>query len=209
MMSKLMRATAMAALLSWAVGLSAQQAPSAVSDAARAASEIVLLERKAAEARSQENWSELYESALKLHEQRPYVPSYMIEIIRASAAMGERQTAYEYMLKLQQSGLSYDMTRIPQTAEMRDSEAFQHINNLMLEANKPMGVGKDFLSLPGRPADIGDLAWDASRERFLSAAAARSAPAPAASALPTGASLTGLTLIVTVPTALPSVSLTV
>ncbi|MEJ2382901.1 MAG: hypothetical protein P8Y54_00730 [Xanthomonadales bacterium] len=167
MMSKLMRATAMVALLSWAVGLSAQQAPSAVSDAARAASEIVLLERKAAEARSQENWSELYESALKLHEQRPHVPSYMIEIIRASAAMGERQRAYEYMLKLQQSGLSYDMTRIPQTAEMRDSEAFQHINNLMLEANKPMGVGKDFLSLPGRPADIGDLAWDASRERFL------------------------------------------
>ena len=167
MIITLMRATAIAALLSWAVGLSAQQAPKASSDAAKAAQEIAMLERQAAQARSQENWTELFDASVKLHERRPHVPAYMLEVIRAAAAMGERQTAYEYMLKLQQSGLSYDMNQIPQTADMRDTEAYQHINNLMLEANQPVGFGKDFLSLPGAPADIGDLAWDGSRERFL------------------------------------------
>ena len=162
-----MRATVIAALLSWAMGLSAQEAPNATSEAAQTAQSIATLERQAAQARSQENWADLYTYSVQLHEQRPYVPAYMLEIIRAAAAMGERQTAYEYMLKLQQSGLSYDMNQIPQTADMRNSEAYQHINNLMLEANQPMGVGNDFLSLPGAPADIGDLAWDETRKRFL------------------------------------------
>jgi hypothetical protein len=162
-----LRAIAIAALLSWAAGLSAQQAPKPGADAVEVARNIAMLERKAAEARSQENWADLYTYSKQLHEQRPYVPAYMLEVIRATAAMDQRQTAYEYMLKLQQSGLSYDITEIPQTAEMRDTEAFQHINNLMLEANQPMGVGEDFLSLPGAPADIGDLVWDESRKRFL------------------------------------------
>ena len=162
-----LRAIAITALLSWAVGLSAQQAPKPGADAVEIARNIAMLERKAAEARSQENWADLYTYSKQLHEQRPYVPAYMLEVIRATAAMDQRQTAYEYMLKLQQSGLSYDITEIPQTAEMRDTEAFQHINNLMLEANQPMGVGEDFLSLPGAPADIGDLVWDESRKRFL------------------------------------------
>jgi len=126
-----------------------------------------MLERQAAEARSQENWTDLLNYGTQLHEQRPFVPAYMLEVIRAAAALGERQTAYEYMLKLQQSGLSYDMDQIPQTADMRGTEAYQHINNLMLEAGKPMGVATEFLSLPGAPADIGDLAWDESRQRFL------------------------------------------
>ena len=170
-MRALVRATAIAALLAWAAGLSAQQAPQAATDsfsgAAKTAERIAMLERQAAEARSQENWADLLKYSMQLHEQRRHVPAYILEVIRAAAAMGERQTAYEYMLKLQQSGLSYDMNAIPQTADMRDTEAYQHINNLMLEANQPVGVGKDFLSLPGAPADIGDLAWDESRKRFL------------------------------------------
>jgi len=161
------RAALLAALLSCTAVANAQalEPPTAAAPASR--EQIAALEQRASQARQQEDWSALLDAATQLHQQRPFVPAYMIEGVRAAAALGKRETAYHYMLKLQQSGLSYDMNQVPQTAPMRDTEAYQYINDLMIEAAQPMGEGREFLSLPGHPADIGDLAWDPSRQRFL------------------------------------------
>lgn len=161
------RAALLAALLSCAA-LANAQAPETTTAAAPASREqIAALEQRASQARQQEDWAALLDAANQLHQQRPFVPAYMVEGVRAAAALGKREAAYQYMLKLQQSGLSYDMNQVPQTAPMRDTEAYQYINDLMLEAAQPVGSGRDFLSLPGHPSDIGDLAWDETRQRFL------------------------------------------
>jgi hypothetical protein len=167
MTKRMTRAALAAFLLAWTAGLAAQQAAPQDPAAAQAPESTSSLERKAVAAREQENWADLYAYCLELHQRRPFVPGYMLELVRAAAAMGERQTAYQYMLKLQQSGMSYDLNDIPQTAPMRDAEAYQHINRLMIEAGKPMGAGREVLSLAVPPADIGDVAWDPSRGKFL------------------------------------------
>ena len=158
---------AFAALLLFAIAAQAQTQPSSAAQAPLTPQEIAALEQDMVRARSEEKWVELYRDALKLHRQRPYTPDYYMEIIRASAALDRRRTAYHFMLQMQQQGLSYDLTAIEETAGMAGTEAFQYMNQLMVEAGQPAGVGQALLDLPGSPADIGDLAWDPTRERFL------------------------------------------
>ena len=161
------RIAAFAALLLFAIAAQAQNQPSSAAQTPLTPQEIAALEQDMVRARSEEKWVELYRDALKLHQQRPYTPEYYVEIIRASAALDRRRTAYHFMLQMQQQGLSYDLTAIEETAGMADTEAFQYMNQLMVEAGQPAGEGQALLDLPGSPADIGDLAWDPTRERFL------------------------------------------
>ena len=162
------RAFALLMLLSGPAAIPAQAAATGGDEPAGVAQEdIAGLESKAAKARQEEDWSALYAASSGLHRQRPFEPAYMLDIIRAAGGLGQRQTVYTFMLKLQQAGLSYDIGQIPQTAFMSDTEAFQYINKLLVEAGQPAGEGESVLSIAGRPADIGDLAWDPTRERFL------------------------------------------
>lgn len=133
----------------------------------KAEESIASLEQRAAAARQEENWSRLYGTAVQLNKRLPFAPEYMLEIIRAAAALDRRQTAYHFMLKMQQQGLSYDLDEMPETAGMRDAEAYDYIKNLMIEAGQPAGEGRLVMSLPGNPRDLGDIAWDETRERFL------------------------------------------
>lgn len=128
---------------------------------------IAELEAEAREAYQEQNWVKLYSTNMKLHKRRPYTPEYMMDIVRAAAAIDRRRTAYHFMLMMQQQGLSYDMDSIEETAGMRGTEAYEYINKLMREAGQPAGEGAWFLDLPVLPADLGDVAWDESRQRFL------------------------------------------
>ena len=128
---------------------------------------IGALEQKAAAARQEEDWMRLYRYSMDLHERRPFNPDYMLNIIRATAAMDRPRTAYHFMLQMQQQGLSYDIDAIPQTAGIRDTEAYEYLNKLMREAGQPAGSGRKVLSVPGSPYDLGDIAWDDTRKRFL------------------------------------------
>lgn len=173
MRTQLITAAVAVTSLMWAGSCFAQepsggtQAPAAEAPAPQAEESIASLEQKAAAARQEESWTRLYRYSSQLHKRLPYVPDYMLEIIRAAAALNQRQTAYHYMLKMQQEGLSYDLDAMPETAGMRDAEAYQYINKLMREAGQPAGEGRLVFSVPGSPRDLGDIAWDDSRQRFL------------------------------------------
>ena len=173
MSPRFVRIAALVALLLFAVAAQAQTKPSTPPQPPAAAptplspQEIAALEQEMLRARAEGKWVTVYRNATELLQQRPYTPDYYIETIRAAAALDRRRTAYHFMLQMQQQGLSYDLTAIEETSDMTDTEAFQYINNLMLEAGSPAGEGRAFFDLPGSPADIGDLAWDPTRERFL------------------------------------------
>lgn len=128
---------------------------------------IAELEAESQKAYQEKNWVKLYSTNMKLHKRRPYTPEYMTEIIRAAAAIDRRRTAYHFMLMMQQQGLSYDMNAIEETAGMRGSEAYDYINKLMLEAGQPAGEGEWYMDVPVLPRDLGDVAWDETRQRFL------------------------------------------
>jgi len=162
-----MRAALAAVLMASAVALPAQEQETAPPAREAATESVADLESQAARARNEENWVALYVASMKLRKYRPYEPAYMLDIIRAAAALDQRQTAFRFILLLQQQGLSYDLNEIEQTAGMRGSEAYDYLNKLLVEAGQAAGDGAPFLSLPGRPVDIGDVAWDGSRQRFL------------------------------------------
>lgn len=125
------------------------------------------LEQKSRQAYADGQYLPFYIANLKLHKMRPHVPQYMINLVRASALLEKSNTAYHYMHTMQQQGLSFDFNSTEDTQNIRGTQAYDYMNNLMIEANKPAGEGVVAVTLAGSPQDYGALAWDASRERLL------------------------------------------
>jgi hypothetical protein len=128
---------------------------------------VAELEQKVQQAYQDKNWIRMYSYSMNLHNQRPFVPEYMLNIVLASASLNKPQTAYHYMLKMQQQGLNYDFNQYPETESIRGTEAFDYITDLSVKAGSPSGEGAKFLDLAVVTADLGDVAWDESRGRFL------------------------------------------
>jgi hypothetical protein len=99
--------------------------------------------------------------------QRPYEPVYMKRVIEACALLERQRTAYHYMLKMQQQGLAYDFSEVPDAANIRSTELFDYLNDLMIEAGEPAGFAEPVLSVAGSHGTPSALTWDASRDRFL------------------------------------------
>ena len=124
---------------------------------------VAELEQQSEESYAAGKWVEFYVANMKLNQLHPYEIGYMVNIIRACALLDRKSTAYHYMLKMQQQGQSFDFNSIPDTLQIRDTEAYEYINNLLIEASKSAGVGTVAFSLPGDPADFRAIAWDQSR----------------------------------------------
>ncbi len=129
--------------------------------------EAAELEKQSQEAYAAEKWVAYYVANMKLNKLRPYQPEYMVNIVRACARLDRKSTAYHYMLKMQQQGMSYDFSSIEDTVGIRDTEAYGYINNLLIEAGNPAGVAAKVFDLPEQASDYQAIAWDGSRDRYL------------------------------------------
>lgn len=183
-MSRKMTAFAVAALIALAAGtpLQAQQpgqgaGPEAAQDATqppqqgtrheRPPEDPAELEEQSRKAYADGKYLPFYIANLKLHKMRPHVPQYMINLVRAGSLLEKANTAYHYMHMMQQQGLSFDFNSTDDTLNIRGTQAYDYINNLMIGAGEPAGDGAVAITLPGPPRDYGALAWDPSRERLL------------------------------------------
>jgi hypothetical protein len=129
--------------------------------------EAAELEKQSQEAYAAEKWVAYYVANMKLSKLRPYQPEYMVNIVRACARLGRKSTAYHYMLKMQQQGMSYDFNSVEDSVGIRDTEAYGYINNLLLEAGHPAGEASTVFDLPEQASDYQVITWDSSRERYL------------------------------------------
>jgi len=158
---------AASALLSLFCTFSLQaQAPAGTADQAAPPS-INSLEEQSREAFAKGDALAAYEINLQLHERRPLAGDYMYNIVRAAALQDRKTEAYEMMLKMQRQGLSYDFNQTDDTLNIRKTELYAYVNDLMVEAGKPAGEGVPAFTLPGRPSDYQSIAWDGSRGKFL------------------------------------------
>ena len=144
--------------------LQAQEQPAQAQSPQSVAAE---LEEKSRQAYENGKYLSFYNANNKLHRMRPFVPEYMVNMVRACALLDRRNNAYHIMLQMQKQGLSYDFNDTPDTESIRNSEAYGYMNDMLIEAGKPAGDGKIVYSLPGDPADFEAIAWDPGRERFL------------------------------------------
>lgn len=129
--------------------------------------EISSLEQQSREAFEAEKWVKVYVANLKLNQLRPGERDYLVNAVRACGMLNRRSTAYHLMLEMQKEGMTFNFNKVPETEQIRGTEAFEYINDLLIEAGKPAGVGMPVFTLQGNPADYAAIAWDSSREKFL------------------------------------------
>lgn len=107
------------------------------------------------------------QATMRLRNARPYEPQYMVGMVIGSSLVGRPKSAYSYMHKMQQQGLSYDFTQTADTESIRNTEVFEYLNTLLVKAGEPSGIGKTAFELPKARLYPEALAWDASQERYL------------------------------------------
>jgi len=107
------------------------------------------------------------QATIKLRELRPDDPMYLIGMVVGAALIGRQNTAYNYMHKMQQQGLSYDFNSTEDTQSIRTTEVYDYLNDLLIKAGEPMGEGAVAFTLPEVNTHPESIAWDESRDSFL------------------------------------------
>jgi sugar lactone lactonase YvrE len=102
-----------------------------------------------------------------LHQMRPYNSDYMYQLVIANALLNDKQPAYDLMLRMQQQGLSYDFSANDDTLNIRGTEVFDYVNELMEIAAQPMGEVESVFTLPESVLMPETITWDESRQKFL------------------------------------------
>ena len=103
----------------------------------------------------------------RISSMRPNNSEYMYQLVIAHALLDEKRQAYDLMLRMQQHGLSYDFTKTDSTANIRDTEVFDYVNDLMVMAGEPIGESEIAFTLPESVAFPETISWDESRQKFL------------------------------------------
>jgi hypothetical protein len=125
------------------------------------------LHELAAEKYQQQEWLRFLQATIKLRDLRPYEPLYMQWMVFGAAQLGKVPTAYNYMHIMQQQGLSFDFNSTDDTLKIRNTEVYDYLNGLLIEAGKPMGEGRVAFTLPQATMRPESLAWDDGRGAFL------------------------------------------
>jgi hypothetical protein len=128
---------------------------------------VAELENNSRQAYADGKYVRYYVANMKLHDLRPYEPSYMENIIAACALVDRPTTAYHYLLQMQQQGFSNDLNNNPDTESIRDTEVWTYLTDLMIEAGLPNGGGEVVFTLPAEFSSPAAISWDESRGRFL------------------------------------------
>lgn len=129
--------------------------------------EIEEQQQKAIAAYEAGEYLKFVQATMRLRNARPYEPRYMVGMVVGSSLVGRPKTAYTYMHKMQQQGLSYDFNQTADTESIRNTEVYEYLNSLMVKAGEPSGLGITSVELPRSEWYPEAMAWDASSGRFL------------------------------------------
>lgn len=116
---------------------------------------------------STQDYPQLRRTLERLHQMRPYNSEYMYRLVLAYALLDQKSLAYELMLSMQRQGLAYDFTLSDDSKNIRGTEVFEYINDLMKQAATPMGEVEAMFTLPDDVVMPEALAWDQGRQKFL------------------------------------------
>ena len=72
----------------------------------------------------------------QINKKRPYNSEYMYQLVIAYALLDEKRSAYDLMLRMQQQGLAYDFSKPESTLNIRNTEVFDYVNDMMKMADR-------------------------------------------------------------------------
>ncbi|MDX1459448.1 MAG: hypothetical protein R3348_00120 [Xanthomonadales bacterium] len=125
------------------------------------------LRRIAGQAYAEKDLPTFRNALVALHEKRPNNSEYMYQLVLAHALMDEKRLAYNIMLQMQRQGLSYDFNDTEDSANIRGTDIYNHLNDLMVEAGKPFGTADSRFELPDEVRLAAAVAWDDSRQALI------------------------------------------
>jgi len=129
--------------------------------------DVAGLQQLAIESYQNKDYMRFVQANIKLREQRPFEPQYMVGMVIGAALINRPTTAYNYMHVMQQQGLSYDFNSTEDTQSLRTTEVYKYLNDLLIKAGEPMGEGRVAFTLPETALRPEAIAWDEARNRFL------------------------------------------
>jgi hypothetical protein len=114
-----------------------------------------------------EDYTGFRDAMMALHKMRPNNSDYMYQLVIANALVNNKTGAYDMMLRMQKQGLAYDFLTPESTKNIRGTQVFDYLSELMILAGEPMGESAKAFELPGTVTMPETIEWDASREKFL------------------------------------------
>jgi len=119
------------------------------------------------EAYAAKNYKVFRDAMVKVHALRPNNSNYMYQLVVAYALLDEKRPAYDMMVRMQQQGLAYDFSTTETTNNIKGTEVFDYINDMMKMAGEPMGEAEVAFALPESVKLPESIVWDESRKTFL------------------------------------------
>jgi len=98
---------------------------------------------------------------------RPNNGGYMYQLVIAYALLDEKSKAYDLMVRMQQQGLGYDFDESPDTMNIRGTQVYDYVTDMMKMAANPLGETEQAFVLPESVSLPETIAWDESRQKFL------------------------------------------
>jgi len=172
-MKSILHAIVLASSLLIAAGLSAQVKPEAQVEPAAVAETIALpdsvlqLRDFASKAYAQEKYRAFVKIMEKLHQLRPLDTDYMYQLGLAYSLVDNKRGAYNMMLTLQRQGAAYDFNATDDSENIRGTEVYEYVNDLMVRASEPAGIVEDVLTLADDVVLPEAIDWDPINETFL------------------------------------------
>ena len=130
----------------------------------RSVPELLTLAGKAYEEKSYEDYQQVMS---ELHAQRPNNSEYMYRLVLANALLDEKTDAFNLMLTMQRQGLSYDFDKTDDSINLRKTQLYTYLNDLMVDAGRPLGKATPIATLGPEVLLPEGIEWDASRDAFL------------------------------------------
>lgn len=138
-----------------------------VQQAAKATIGVPGLRQEANLAFANKDYLAFRKAMVQLHRLRPNNSEYMYQLVLAHALMDEKSAAFNIMLQMQRQGLSYDFNQSPESANIRETQLYDYLNELMISAGEPVGTVTAVTTLAPDVVRALAIAWDAGREAFL------------------------------------------
>ncbi len=85
------------------------------------------------------NYVVFRDAMAKVHALRPNNSNYMYQLVIAHSLLDDKRSAYDLMVRMQQQGLAYDFSTTENTKNIRGTEVFDYINDMMIMAGEPVG----------------------------------------------------------------------
>ncbi|GAB4114553.1 MAG: hypothetical protein Tsb0027_03540 [Wenzhouxiangellaceae bacterium] len=126
-----------------------------------------LLQGMAATALTEDNTAEfvrILEHAQKLY---PYDHRIMVQLVAGYALQDEKTKAYNLMLGMQQQGIGFDFNQLPQTENIRGTESYQYINDLLISNAEGASISDRAFTLPPEARLTEAISFDSQSQHFI------------------------------------------